>query len=87
MLEAELEAQTTENIRKARDEEKERFRRLEGERDTLSSCLTDISEMKRNLADRCRAQEGQLSELRERLAAAEAAASVVHQGPVLPRSP
>jgi hypothetical protein len=43
--------------------------------------------MKRNLADRCRAQEGQLSELRERLAAAEAAASVVHQGPVLPRSP
>jgi hypothetical protein len=28
-LEAELEAQTTENIRKAREEEKERFRRLE----------------------------------------------------------
>jgi hypothetical protein len=39
------------------------------------------------LQDKCKAQEAELASMRDRLAAAEAAASVVRTGPVLPPSP
>jgi hypothetical protein len=45
-FEAELEAQTTENIRRVREEERERMSKLEGERETLMSALSDSKEMK-----------------------------------------
>lgn len=86
-FEAELEAQTTENIRRVREEERERIRRLEGEKETLMSALSDSKEMKGWLQDKCKTQEAEIASLRDRLAAAEAAASVMQKGPLLPPSP
>ena len=86
-FEAELETQTTENIRRVREEERERMVKLEGERDTLMSALSDSREMKGWLQDKCKTQEADIASLRERLTAAEAAAAAVQKGPILPPSP
>jgi predicted nucleic acid-binding Zn-ribbon protein len=56
-----------------REEERERMNKLEGERDTLMSALSDSKEMKGFLQDKCKAQAGEIAALRDRLAAAEAA--------------
>ena len=86
-FEAELEAQTTENIRRVREEERERMSKLEIEKDTLMSALSDIREMKTMLQDKCKAQTEEIASLKDRLAAAEAAASVMPKEPILPPSP
>ena len=74
-FEAELEAQMAEQLRLAREEEKSRYVKLEGEKDTLLSALSDSSEMKRMYQDKVKAQEVEIAALKARLAKHEPAAA------------
>ena len=59
----------------AREEEKSRYVKLEGEKDTLLSALSDSSEMKRMYQDKVKAQEVEIAALKARLAKHEPAAA------------
>ena len=67
VFEAELEAQMAESLRAAREEEKSRYAKLESEKDTLLSALSDSSEMKRMYQERVKALEAEVKALKEKV--------------------
>jgi hypothetical protein len=63
-FEAELEAQTMENIRIARQEEQARYFKLEIERETLLTCLADSNNVKKLLQDKIGTLESEVNTLK-----------------------
>jgi predicted nucleic acid-binding Zn-ribbon protein len=55
-----------ESLRAAREEEKGRYAKLESEKDTLLSALSDSSEMKKMYQEKVKALEVELKALKER---------------------
>jgi predicted nucleic acid-binding Zn-ribbon protein len=56
-----------ESLRAAREEEKSRYAKLESEKDTLLSALSDSSEMKRMYQERVKALEAEVKALKEKV--------------------
>lgn len=65
-FEAEMESMLAESLRAAREEEKGRYAKLESEKDTLLSALSDSSEMKKMYQEKVKALEVELKALKER---------------------
>ena len=56
-----------ESLRAAREEEKSRYAKLESEKDTLLSALSDSSEMKRMYQERVKELEAEVKALKEKV--------------------